>query len=131
MPANPAALFCLTCIIVSKWKLIPFHNVNSPLDDPVSSRLPSGVHSTTLTGCFILFKEECRCFVGIVSAALSNLAAGGNSWELDQKRATFTKMLDVHRLCSLDLAFQHPEAYYPCIVAAGCASIAPSLSHNQ
>ena len=34
----------LTCIIDSKLKLTPFHNVNSPLAAPVTSRRPSGTH---------------------------------------------------------------------------------------
>lgn len=32
------------CNIVSKLKVSPFHKVNSPLDAPVTKRLPSGVH---------------------------------------------------------------------------------------
>lgn len=33
-----------TCKMVSKLKVSPFHKVNSPLEAPVTSRLPSGVH---------------------------------------------------------------------------------------
>lgn len=32
------------CKIVSKLNVRPFHNVNSPLDEPVMRRRPSGVH---------------------------------------------------------------------------------------
>lgn len=35
-----------TCKIVSKLKAVPFHNVNSPLEEPVTSLRPSGVHTT-------------------------------------------------------------------------------------
>jgi hypothetical protein len=48
----------LTCMINSKLNAIPFHNVNSPLEDAVRSRLPSGVHSTTFMGYFALLREE-------------------------------------------------------------------------
>lgn len=65
-------------MMVSKLKPMPFHNVNSPLLDPVSSRRPSGVHRTMLIGCLILFSDECKCLAGIVSAGLSSLAAGGS-----------------------------------------------------
>ena len=34
----------LTCKIVSKLKVSPFHKVNSPLDAPVTNLRPSGVH---------------------------------------------------------------------------------------
>jgi len=64
-------------MIVSKLKAVPFHNVNSPLLDPVRQRRPSGVHRTILIGCLILFKDEWICFAGTVSAALS-VAAGGS-----------------------------------------------------
>lgn len=33
-----------TCKMVSKLKVRPFHSVNSPLEAPVTRRLPSGVH---------------------------------------------------------------------------------------
>ena len=33
-----------TCKIVSKLNVSPFHRVNSPLEAPVTSRRPSGVH---------------------------------------------------------------------------------------
>ncbi len=75
-----------TCMIVSKLKPMPFHNVNSPLLDPVSSRRPSGVHRTMLIGCLILFKDECRCFAGIVSAGLSSFAAGGSIYSIRSVR---------------------------------------------
>lgn len=32
------------CKIVSKLNVVPFHNVNSPVEVPVNSLLPSGVH---------------------------------------------------------------------------------------
>lgn len=67
-----------TCIINSKLNDIPFHNVNSPLDEAVSSLLPSGVHSTTLMGNFALFNDEWRCFTGMESAARSGRARGGS-----------------------------------------------------
>lgn len=34
----------VTCNMVSKLKVSPFHKVNSPLEAPVTNRLPSGVH---------------------------------------------------------------------------------------
>lgn len=34
----------LTCKIVSKLKVCAFQRVNSPLEDPVRRRLPSGIH---------------------------------------------------------------------------------------
>jgi hypothetical protein len=34
----------VTCNIVSKLKVSPFHRVNSPLEAPVTNLLPSGVH---------------------------------------------------------------------------------------
>src|SRR3569833_1384329 len=64
------------CMMVSKLKPVPFHSVNSPLLDAVKSRLPSGVHRTTLMGCLILLRDECRWRMGTVSAAL--VAIGGN-----------------------------------------------------
>jgi hypothetical protein len=67
-----------TCMIVSKLNAVPFHRVNSPLVEPVSRRLPSGVHFTTLTGWRILFKDECKCLAGTESTALP-LRAGGKS----------------------------------------------------
>jgi len=71
----------LACIISSKLNDIPFHSVNSPLDDAVSSLLPSGVHMTTLIGYLALFKDECRCLAGIESAALCGRARGGVIWK--------------------------------------------------
>lgn len=44
-----------TCKIVSKLNVSPFHRVNSPLDAPVTSRLPSGVHAIQKIGHRILF----------------------------------------------------------------------------
>jgi hypothetical protein len=41
--------------MVSKLKVSPFHNVNSPLDAPVINLLPSGVHVRQKTGQRILF----------------------------------------------------------------------------
>lgn len=75
----------LTCMMVSKLKAMPFHSVNSPLVDPVSSRRPSGVHRTTLTGCLTLFNDECRCRTGIASAAVWGLAAGGSIYSKDDR----------------------------------------------
>lgn len=66
------------CIMVSKLNPVPFHSVNSPLVEAVRRRRPSGVHRTTLTGCLILFNDECRCFAGMVSAGLVRLATGGS-----------------------------------------------------
>lgn len=37
-------MITVTCNIVSKLKVSPFHKVNSPLEAPVTNRLPSGVH---------------------------------------------------------------------------------------
>lgn len=42
--------FNSTCKIVSKLNVKPFHNVNSPLEVPVMSRRPSGVHAKQNTG---------------------------------------------------------------------------------
>jgi len=67
-----------TCMIVSKLNAVPFQRVNSPLVEPVSRRLPSGVHFTTLTGWRILFRDECKCLAGTESTALP-LRAGGRS----------------------------------------------------
>lgn len=36
----------VTCKMVSKLKVSPFHSVNSPLEAPVTRRRPSGVHCT-------------------------------------------------------------------------------------
>lgn len=56
---------------------MPFHNVNSPLLDPVNNLRPSGVHYslppllggyntlTTLTGCLILLVEVWTYFIVI------------------------------------------------------------------
>jgi hypothetical protein len=62
----------------SKLNDMPFHNVNSPLDEAVSSLLPSGVHITTLIGYLALFKDECKCLAGMESAALAGRARGGS-----------------------------------------------------
>lgn len=40
--------------MVSKLKVRPFHNVNSPLEAPVTSRLPSGVQAMQKIGQRIL-----------------------------------------------------------------------------
>lgn len=45
----------LTCKIVSKLNVSPFHSVNSPDDAPVTRRLPSGVHANVNMGHRILF----------------------------------------------------------------------------
>lgn len=45
----------LTCNMVSKLKVKPFHNVNSPELAPVTSLLPSGVHAIQNIGHLILF----------------------------------------------------------------------------
>ena len=65
-------------MIVSKLKPVPFHKVNSPLVLPVRRRRPSGVHFTTLTGCFTLLSDEWRCRAGIESTGRLLRAAGGN-----------------------------------------------------
>lgn len=44
----------LTCKIVSKLNVSPFHNVNSPELAPVTSLLPSGVHAMQNMGHLIL-----------------------------------------------------------------------------
>mmetsp|Transcript_4471 Transcript_4471/g.18348 ORF Transcript_4471/g.18348 Transcript_4471/m.18348 type:complete len:257 (-) Transcript_4471:226-996(-) len=51
------------CRIVSKLKLIPFQSVNSPFCEHDSSRRPSGMNVTTLTGVRILFVETCTNLV--------------------------------------------------------------------
>lgn len=76
-----------TCIIVSKLNAVPFQRVNSPLVEPVSKRLPSGVHFTTLTGWRILFKDECKCLAGTESTALPLRAGGRSIYETSQHTA--------------------------------------------
>lgn len=44
----------LTCKIVSKLNVSPFHNVNSPELAPVTNRRPSGVHAIQNIGQRIL-----------------------------------------------------------------------------
>ena len=68
--------------MVSKLKPIPFHNVNSPILEPVNSLRPSGVHRTMLIGCFNLLSEEWRSFAGTASAALVDLEEGGNIYRI-------------------------------------------------
>ena len=41
---SPALVWCVTCMMDSKLKEMPFHRVNSPLTAPVISLLPSGTH---------------------------------------------------------------------------------------
>jgi hypothetical protein len=45
--------------MVSKLKVKPFHNVNSPEDAPVIKRLPSGVHAIVFIGHRTLFVDVC------------------------------------------------------------------------
>lgn len=78
-----------TCIMVSKLNPMPFHSVNSPLDDAVTKRLPSGVHNTTLMGCRILFKEVCRCRAGMESPAFAGRAWGGWSFIIVSEEYSF------------------------------------------
>jgi hypothetical protein len=68
-------------------KAVPFQRVNSPLVEPVSRRLPSGVHFTTLTGWRILFKDECKCLAGTESTALPLRAGGRSIYRLGQHLA--------------------------------------------
>ncbi len=50
----------LTWRMVSKLNVSPFHNVNSPLDAPVTSLRPSGVHCTQDTiNCRLKHFNEC------------------------------------------------------------------------
>lgn len=88
--------------MVSKLNVRPFHNVNSPLVEPVSTRRPSGVHcrsqkakvmtnargqgtgvkwltATTFTGNLILFVEVCTNLVQIEVEELFRYAFGGNN----------------------------------------------------
>lgn len=81
-------------MIVSKLNPMPFHSVNSPLVDPVSNRLPSGVHRTTLTGCLILLSDEWRCFAGIVSAGFIKRAPGGSIFTMVSIALTATNVLE-------------------------------------
>ena len=79
---NSKSIFVFaTCMINSKLNAIPFHNVNSPLDEAVSNRLPSGVHKTTLMGNLALFRDEWRCLTGMESEARSGRARGGSIYQ--------------------------------------------------
>mmetsp|Transcript_1129 Transcript_1129/g.3732 ORF Transcript_1129/g.3732 Transcript_1129/m.3732 type:complete len:316 (+) Transcript_1129:329-1276(+) len=65
------------CKIVSKLKLMPFHSVNSPFCEHVSSLRPSGVNVATFTGVRILFVETCTNFVANDVAGRCAYATGG------------------------------------------------------
>ena len=120
-----------TCDMVSKLKPMPFQSVNSPMLEPVNSRRPSGVHFTTLIGCLTLFKEECRSFAGMESAALWDFAEGRSIYRIGQVRiyAVWLKRGSwrsyIHLLRNLDLASPSPCVPLPCIVVADVASIVP------
>lgn len=60
-----------TCRIVSKLNVRPFHNVNSPLEAPVTRRLPSGVQAIQKIGHRILFVAV---FTNLVVTALIGLS---------------------------------------------------------
>lgn len=66
--------------MVSKLNVSPFHKVNSPLEEPVSSRRPSGVHLTTLTGQRTLLVEVWTNLVAIEMDALLVYAFGVKSF---------------------------------------------------
>lgn len=63
--------------MVSKLKVSPFHKVNSPLEAPVTNRLPSGVHLTTNTGHLTLFVDVLTNFVVTAFIGLFNIPIGG------------------------------------------------------
>jgi hypothetical protein len=96
-------------MIVSKLKPMPFQRVNSPLEEAVSNLRPSGVQRTTLTGYFILLRDECRCFTGMESAALSGLASGGTICCKLENRIWWNISVNVHRQYNLRLAVQPQE----------------------
>lgn len=61
----------LTCKIVSKLNVNPFHSVNSPDDAPVTKRRPSGVHASVKIGHRILLVAV---FTNLVVTALIGLS---------------------------------------------------------
>lgn len=67
------------CRMVSKLNVRPFHKVNSPEALPVSTRRPSGVQRTQLTGVRILFVDVCTYFVQYDVEVLDSYARGGRS----------------------------------------------------
>ena len=69
----------VTCSIVSKLNVKPFQSVNSPLDAPVTKRLPSGVQHTQNIGHLILFVEVRTNLVVTQFIGLSNIEIGGIS----------------------------------------------------
>ena len=120
-----------TCIIVSKLNAVPFHRVNSPLVEPVSRRLPSGVHFTTLTGWRILFRDECKCLAGTESTALPLRAGGRSIYESGQhtsfdcivylsRHRAQTHVYHVTSTGSLHLESHSPFVLRPAIVYILC-----------
>ncbi|KAH9412846.1 hypothetical protein DERP_009828 [Dermatophagoides pteronyssinus] len=67
---------------VSKLNVKPFQRVNSPLDDPVIKRRPSGVHRTQNIGQRILFVDVRTNFVVIQLAALFCIYIGGTIYRI-------------------------------------------------
>lgn len=64
--------------MVSKLKVSPFQSVNSPLDAPVTKRLPSGVHVMLKMGHLILLVAAFTKRVVTALVALSSKLGGGN-----------------------------------------------------
>mmetsp|Transcript_10763 Transcript_10763/g.39534 ORF Transcript_10763/g.39534 Transcript_10763/m.39534 type:complete len:244 (+) Transcript_10763:351-1082(+) len=64
------------CRMVSKLNVRPFHSVNSPVCAPVSSRRPSGVHTSAQIGVRILLVDECTNLVAKLVAGRCAYACG-------------------------------------------------------
>jgi hypothetical protein len=60
-----------------RCEVIPFHRVNSPLEAPVTSRRPSGVHAIEKIGHLILLVADLTYLVVTAFVELSNCIAGG------------------------------------------------------
>ena len=108
-------------MIVSKLKPVPFHKVNSPLVLPVRRRRPSGVHFTTLTGCFTLLSDEWRCRAGIESTGRLLRAAGGNIYIMvsgRHKNIHFkgTYIEDIAKTVTLRLKAPHTLMLWPSVL---------------
>jgi hypothetical protein len=69
--------------MVSKLKVRPFQRVNSPLDEPVTSLLPSGVQRTQNIGHLILLVEVLTNLVVTQLTGLSNNDMGGNNCDIN------------------------------------------------
>lgn len=65
-------------MIVSKLKVKPFHKVNSPLEAPVNSRFPSGVHFKSFIGDLNLLVDVCTNFVATQAFGVVNCTKVGS-----------------------------------------------------